>query len=446
MEPARGRGADAPPDVIVVGAGAAGLMAASRLAAAGLSVEVLEARGRVGGRVATVRDPRSPVPLELGAELVHGKARLTRELLARTGGSALDVDAESWRAAGGTIGPSHTWEAIGRVLGGLDAGRAPDRSFAEYLRAAGDRFGDDDVRAATAFVEGFFAADAERVSERALAEAGGPEAATESARLPGGYDAVVGPLAEGLGVRLGHAVERIEWRPGEVRTAGRRPASSGSADGAAFGPLRARAAVVTLPLGVLAAAPGTYGRPELSPFPERWRTALAGVEMGAAVRVNLLFDRPVADVVGAACPEPFDGFLHVPTRSPHVFWTLSPVSDRVLVAWAGGPRARALPRVTDALARGAARVLVEAAGVSAAALEAALVGAFHHDWLGDPWARGAYAYPVVGGDGAPEALAEPVEGTLFLAGEATSSEEMGTVEGALASGERAAKAVLEALG
>ena len=107
---------------------------------------------------------------------------------------------------------------------------------------------------------------------------------------------------------------------------------------------------------------------------------------------------------------------------------------------------RELPHDHDELVARTLDVIVEEAGASRAALNDALTGTFWHDWSRDPWTRGAYAYPVVGGDGATEALAEPVEGTLFLAGEATSEAEMGTVEGALSSGVRAARSVIDSLG
>ena len=78
-------------DVIVVGAGAAGLEAARQLRAHGRSVLVLEARDRVGGRVLTQHDPRIPLPIELGAEFIHGDAPITTSLLADAGQSSLDV-------------------------------------------------------------------------------------------------------------------------------------------------------------------------------------------------------------------------------------------------------------------------------------------------------------------------------------------------------------------
>jgi len=72
--------------------------------------------------------------------------------------------------------------------------------------------------------------------------------------------------------------------------------------------------------------------------------------------------------------------------------------------------------------------------------------AYVHDWQSDPFARGAYSYVRVGGEGARERLAQPLAGTLFFAGEATNvAGEAGTVSGALQTGERAAREVLRSL-
>jgi monoamine oxidase len=327
------------------------------------------------------------------------------------------------------------------VLGELDDERTPDRSFAEFLRDEGGSLSPDDVLSASSFVEGFFAADAERIGERELAGSGGEESAAHSARIPDGYDVILGPLTEGLEVRVGHAVERIEWRPGDVRVRGVWGDTRTS-----FGPIRSAAAVLTVPLGVLTADGGPSGRPEIAPFPDAWADALGGVAMGDAMRLLLVFDRPVSEIVQTGSATPFDGFLHVPTRRPHVFWTLSPLTDRVLVAWAGGPSVRELPAVQGELVDRTLGVLTEEAGAKPELLRRALLGALWHDWVRDPWSRGAYAYPVTGGTDAPERLSAPVEGTLFLAGEATSGQDIGTVEGAIASGQRAARSVIERLG
>jgi monoamine oxidase len=116
------------------------------------------------------------------------------------------------------------------------------------------------------------------------------------------------------------------------------------------------------------------------------------------------------------------------------------VRSELIVAWAGGPKASALNGTSRA-------ELIERAlnGFGALFGEPALArqefeGGLMHDWDHDPFARGAYSYIAVGGGDARAALAAPVDGTLFFAGEATSSDgQSGTVNGALETGERAAQ-------
>ena len=87
-------------DVVVVGAGVAGLAAARRLTEHGVRVTVLEARDRIGGRISTVRDSRAPVPIELGAEFIHGSAKEVVEIVHEARLVVCDTHGERWRAAG----------------------------------------------------------------------------------------------------------------------------------------------------------------------------------------------------------------------------------------------------------------------------------------------------------------------------------------------------------
>ena len=76
-----------------------------------------------------------------------------------------------------------------------------------------------------------------------------------------------------------------------------------------------------------------------------------------------------------------------------------------------------------------------------------LVDSWTHNWEDDPFSRGAYSYPLVGGWKAGEMLTRPIRGTLYIAGEATVKEaDSGTVHGAIRSGQRAAKQVARRLG
>jgi monoamine oxidase len=117
----------------------------------------------------------------------------------------------------------------------------------------------------------------------------------------------------------------------------------------------------------------------------------------------------------------------------------------VLVAWAGGPNAMRLCDARhDQIIRIALGNIARVFGTEVCARQLRAVR-LHH-WQQDPHARGAYTYAVVGGDAARDALASPVQNTLYFAGEATdTSGEAGTVAGALHSGQRAARELLRRL-
>lgn len=430
-------------DVLVVGAGCAGLAAAALIYEAGRQVRVLEARERLGGRVFTLRDPRAPVTVELGAEFVHGAAPLSRALLAEAGARTVPMSGEAWREGADARSVGEAWSAIGRVLEALRADQTPDRSFADFLRAEGVRFGAEAVAAARAFVEGFHAADPERISERSLAEEG-TGGAGDSDRVPAGYDTLVHHLAARLppeAIVRERIVRRVTWRDGHVEVSAARP--GGEADA-----LSASAVLVTVPLGVLKApssAAGIAFEPEIPGL----HAMLAGLEAGSAVRVTLAFGRPLWGMRGLV-PSP-DGagelpsFIQTPLRAFNAYWAVEPPTAAALVAWSGGARSRGLAGDAEELAEHALRGLSDAFGADDRAMSEALTGAWSHDWRSDPFSLGAYTYVAVGGSDAPDQLARPVRDTVFFAGEATCGESIGTVEGALQSAGRAARNVLRAL-
>ncbi|HEX5830512.1 MAG TPA: FAD-dependent oxidoreductase [Gemmatimonadaceae bacterium] len=194
------------------------------------------------------------------------------------------------------------------------------------------------------------------------------------------------------------------------------------------------------------------GEPRVEPEPPGKRAAVAGLEVGHAVRVTLRFrerfwengavrGRRVAGDLARL------GFLFASHDDLPVWWTSFPVRLPVLVGWAGGPRAlRLAGEDATALARRGLHALAEVFGARRERLEELLVDAHAHDWTSDPFALGAYSYTAVGGIDASAALAAPVADTLYFAGEATTGdEEHATVHAALASGERAAGEVLAAL-
>jgi monoamine oxidase len=441
-------------DAIIIGAGAAGLVAARDLVRAEKRVAVLEARGRVGGRVFTYRDPAVTVPIELGAEFLHGKTAETDAIMDEAGLTAVDVVGEHWRAEHGRLRPVGDFFAkVDKVLSKLDEHRTPDRTFAEFLaereaRAKKPGKGAEARRLAMEFVQGFHAADASRVSERWLAKGGDPGESPEEARMGRvleGYDRVIAWLAREVfdAIELNTIVQRIDWERGHVRVTAR------TADGATR-EFVARTAIVTVPIGVLAESGGD-GAITFAPEVPALREAATQLVMGPVMRMVFAFaDRFWEHGIRAASGT-YDlsslSFIHSPGSAVPVWWTMAPVRAGVLVAWVGGPNSRdLLAQSHDEIVSVALHDLADHLGITSERLRTLSRGAWMHDWSSDPYARGAYSYAVAGGSGAPRKLARPVEQTLFFAGEATDTEgRTGTVEGALTTGRRAARGVIHAL-
>ena len=411
--------------MIVIGAGAAGLAAAAALVREGRSVLILEARDRVGGRCWTRRMPGLDIPVELGAEFIHGEAASTHALLAEAGIAAVDSTREQRYLERGRLRRMNAFAEAQRAVR-----RAPplerDVSFAQLL--ARTRVSRKTKTFARMMVQGFDAADPARVSARSILEEwgeGGSLGASQP-RPQGGYGALCDWLAHsvvarGARLRLDSPVTTLTWKRGNVVVKGRSFA------------FRARRAIVTLPLGVLQARAVRF-----SPSLGMKAPALGKLASGPVIRVAMRFHSRFWE---KRAPEV--AFFHVPQAPFPTFWTPLPMRAPLLTAWAGGPKAARLTGSSrDALLAAALRSVGMVFGQERA-LKAQLDAALVQDWQADPCSRGGYSYVRVGGEGARERLAEPLDDTLYFAGEATDVEEAGTVAGALRSGERAAREVLK---
>jgi monoamine oxidase len=435
-------------DVIVIGAGVAGLAAAGALRAAGRDVIVLEARDRIGGRVYTHHEPHGE-PIELGAEFIHGRAEALQRILDDERLTSVEVEGSRFKAARGRLRPLHDfWPQLDRAFAPLAAMRGRDRSMADALEQyAGGRRLAVERRLAREFVEGFHAADVEKISARALVAAGSPcddVRETRLGRLVSGYGEVPERLAARLAGRilLCTIVTSVAWRAGRVEVTAR------EASGAMATRFFAPAIVVAVPLGVLKAAAGEPGAIAFTPPLTQKAAALASLEMGSAVRVVLRFGERfwASDAFGSrARGGPLDtlSFLHTNDPDFPTFWTAYPLREPVVVAWRGGPGAkRLLDLGMTALRERAVTALARQCGMTRRRLHSMVSGVWAHDWDRDPFARGAYSYQRIGGATAPAALARPIRGTLFFAGEASDADgATGTVHGAIATGLRAAKQV-----
>jgi len=434
-----------PVDVVVVGAGAAGLIAARALSRAGRSVVVLEARDRMGGRVYTREDPGLQVPVDLGGEFVHGTADVSFALLRAANTVAIDTGGSAFVYEDGELRDGADPFAIVERLMASAKELTTDVSVEDFLQQLrGDAAQvERERRYARMLVEGFDAADPRRASARALGEEwsddGSGGQTSRQFRPLGGYAHLLRTLHGALDpalvdVRLATPVHAVQWGRNGVTVAA--TTSSGV-------PLEvhARTAIVTLPVGVLQAKTVRF-EPALPPVKV---DALARLVMGPVVKLILRFRSAFWERVRDA--RYLDGgFFHRAEAAFPTFWTLIPLRTPLLIAWAGGPKADAFANDDEAARTAKALDDLTTLFGSDADPHGELEAVYTHDWQHDPYSRGAYSYVAVGGGNARTELAAPVDDVLFFAGEATAAtSESGTVAGALQSGERAGNEVLEAL-
>jgi monoamine oxidase len=401
-------------DVVVIGAGVAGLSCARELARQGRAVVVLEARDRVGGRIWTLRLP-GLAPVELGAQVIHGAQAATWDVIrdaglqaapfAQGGDMALAADDQLYPVRDVVRAGVPPW-AVEPLLCRMDP---PDRPAAEVLSGLG--IAGVSHTLAVEWLAQTWCADPADLSAagicrvRAAAQAGPGEFT-----VVGGYDQVPQRLADGLAVYLNTPVQEVYWEPGRVEVA--TPAER----------WQAQAAVVTVPPPVVAA-----GRlPFNPPLPEEKRAAAGRLLLGDALVVVAQLTEPAPRSSWAFIAGQAGGFWQTAAGVP------------LLTGWMKGPAtgaARKLAAQGELVPRGAGSVF--------AWLRPELIaGVQVVDWGSDPYAGGGYSYPRVGALDQPGIWAASVAGTLFFAGEATCGDRhLGLVNGALESGRRAAREV-----
>jgi monoamine oxidase len=429
-------------DLLILGAGISGLIAARALAERGVRVCVLEAKQRVGGRIMSQKVEGGGTA-ELGAEFIHGRAPELWALIDEVGAKTVERHGSMLREerAGGLVEDDPQDNTMFEPLEQLENFAGEDQTFADWL-AASDV--DNELRPAlTAYVEGFNAADAQRISVRSLGVQQKAEDATEGDRswqLPGGYaqlpDYLAARLKElGGEIHLDCEVLNIRWNPRNVAVV------------TTHGELTAPQCIVTFPLGVLHKVNRPSGI-QITPEPAAIAQARR-LAMGHASRFTMIFRSPYWQLTQLIDQQTVGSmsFLFTSNHIPPVWWTSHPDPNAfpALTGWVGGPRASALEGKTpEQLGSDACATLAKVFAIDEHLVRSALVATYSHDWSADPFALGVYSYVPVGAIDASAAMTQPEADTIFFAGEHTDiTGNWGTVHAAIRSGLRAAAQILK---
>ena len=403
-------------DVVVIGAGAAGVAAARRLAAARVPAVVLEARNRVGGRAWTFR--HGDLPLDLGAGHLHSADENDWARLAPALGFTIEKRPPAWARAAhpANFAPGEEadyWPAWERLYARIDAAAAAGSTarMADFLEPGGRWNALLDAMAT--YINGV------PFDQLVVREYAHYRDTGLNYRISEGYGALIAAYAAPLDIRLACPVTLVDHAGARLRIVTPR------------GEISARAAIVAVPPGLIANESLRFA----PAIPAKLAAALA-LPLGVADKMFLAVD-------GAEDLPAETRLFGATDRTGTGSYTLRPFGRPVIDGYFGGPFARELEQAGDgAFAAFAVEQICDALGN---AMRRRLHPIAESAWARDPWALGAYSYGSEGAEAARAQLAEPVSQKLFFAGEHCSDVDFSTAHGAYRTGVNAADEVIKAL-
>lgn len=401
-------------DVVVIGAGAAGIAAGRRLAEAQASFVLIEARPRLGGRALTLAHELGAI--DLGCGWLHSADRNVLAALARPMGFEIDRTPAPWQRQSGDQGlSSEEQDAFGAAFAAFeariesDAERNAPAAASSYLEEGG-RW-NALINAVFAYISG---ASLDRIDARDYARY---EDSGVNWRVRQGYGALIAACGAGLPIQYGAEVRAIDHAGPRVRVATTR------------GDIEARAAIIALPTPHVAALALTPDLPDK-------RDAATSLPLGAAEKLYFALTQPEEF--------PPDGHLFPRSdRKEMGTYHLRPMGRPMIEAYFGGALARGLAEAGGAAMADYAKQ--ELAGLLGSSFPSRLTTLAASSWSTDPFARGAYSYAVPGCADMRAVLAAPHQRRLFFAGEACSRARYSTAHGAYETGWNAAEAAIAAL-
>jgi monoamine oxidase len=416
--------------ILIIGAGASGLIAGRRLAAEGFSVILLEAAAVPGGRIHSFPIPGFTGLVEAGAEFVHGDLPITLQLAREACVSLIPTNHSSMTAeqnkmpVGEQIDPPFHWDELMDEMAKLTV----DEPIAQFLAThfPGEKYARL-RRSVQRFAQGYDLADLATASTKTLYTEWSGEEDSGEYRVKGGYGQLVDYLVcecrrLGAQVHFGSPVAEVRWEAGSVEVV--------TAGGERF---MAEQLVVTASLGAL---PHLVFQPSIPHVME----AAAGIGYGSVIKILLEFRTPFWREGRSGARTMF-----ILSEQPvPVWWTQVEEQSTLLTGWLTGENMRRF-QALDQNER-LEQCLLSLAGIFSrdiALLRNELVAFRIFDWLDQPYVHGGYSFDMVTTPACRQLLRTPVAETLFFAGEALyEGSAPGTVEAAFHSGLEVAEKII----
>lgn len=414
-------------DIIIIGAGAAGLCAARELTRVKMKILILEARDRIGGRMYTNTPKNFKFAIERGAEFIHGEASYTFQLLTEADAERVEIHGNTYQVNDKNVHEEdffdQEWNLVLEKLEAL----TDDLTFEQFLSTyfADAKYGHlrDKV---TKFVEGYNAADITKVSSLALREEWSEDDDPSQYRITGGYRKLYDFLASevrqnGGSILLEKVVTQINWKAGAVQV---------STDSETF---EASKCLVTVPVSIL-----NSDRIRFEPAVPQIQDAASKIGFGGVVKIILEFSfafwetEPEKKLIDLQ-------FLFSDEKIP-TWWSQFPDRIPILTGWVGGPAAGKVSDDDQHVLDDAIHSLARAMNYPKDKIRQHLTAWQVDRWSRDTFSNGAYSYAVLGTREAITVLETPIDNTLYFCGEAIyTGTHRSTVEAALVSGRDAAK-------